>query len=178
MNRIALVLTALLTALVITGAAMAQEPFDKKEMNRLIETMPGWLQLVETLGQDLDDPSDPSAWEALMDAKRIQNYLADQGWSDTDRFLYVASHAAMGLGALLAQETQPQMRAEIEESRREIMNNPQLSQEMKEQLLAALEQAQAQMTGLQDMAQNVPPDEMALIKANRNRLEEVFDVDR
>ncbi|MDH5749617.1 MAG: hypothetical protein OEY85_09950, partial [Rhodospirillales bacterium] len=68
----------------------------------------------------------------------------------------------------------PGISKQMEEARRGIMSNPQLTPEQKKQMLDSMGQSEQAMSQMK-AAEGVAPQEMALIAANRNKLKRVFE---
>jgi hypothetical protein len=167
-------LAALVVLQAVGAAAADPAPFTSRELGRFIDVLPKYIRFIETQGQALDDIKDPGVWQVMAVSGRMQDFFTRHDWKP-ERFFYVAAHAAMGLAAAEWQHQQPSVTAEMESAREEIRNNPDLPEEMKQQLLQNLDQAGAAQAGLDQLAGQIPAQEMALIQANRERLREVFD---
>lgn len=175
-------LTVLLAALLLLGIcsmALAQDfknqaPFGESELAKFMDTWPGFAEWAEKYGEKYQGIDSNS--EAQACSKEMLAYLSDNGWAG-DRFFYVAHQVTYGLAALETKEQNPKMNAELEQTIREIKNNPDIPPAQKTQMLAMMKTSQEQMSQIQEVQENMPAQEMALITAKRGDLKKVLGME-
>ena len=156
--------------------AAAQAPFDAAELDRFLTALPQYLKFLEQQGDAIENIQSPDAWTAQAVGQKIQNYLAERGW-DAQRFYYVAGHVAKGLAAAMVGERSPEMQQEMAASMAMIRDNPSLSQAMKDQMMAQMQNAMAQTRELESTAEDLPPQEMGLLRTNLKRIKNAFGIE-
>jgi len=154
--------------------AEAPKPFDRAELEKLISDLPGFMAFMKTQEQAIEDANDPDTWQALQASSLMTSYLRSKGWSP-ERFFYVVSHVSTGLAAVHLEDQAPEIQRQLSESRAEILSNPALSTEMKQQILSQMEQGAAGVSQLPQVGRDLPASELALIRANQERLTQLFD---
>ncbi len=172
-------LTLILLAFCLSGIAFAQDfkdqaPFDNSELGQFMETWPGFIEWAEEHGEEYGDVD--TAAEAQACSQELLSYLSGKGWTG-NRFFYVSHQVALGLAALETEENNPKLNAEMDQAIQEIMNNPDIPPAQKDQMLAMMKTSQGQMNQIQEMQENIPPQEMALITANRAKLKEIMSME-
>ncbi|MBU2550571.1 MAG: YlbF family regulator [Proteobacteria bacterium] len=163
-----------LIILFAAGPTLAQEPFNADEINRFMTTLPGFVSLMEKEGQSLDGVKSPGAWEQFKLGLKFKSFLKDQGWPEPQRFIYVASQVSKGLAAGQAGKNSPEVQAQMEAAKQQIMNNPGLSAELKKQMMAQFEQSQAAYQQMQEVGKDIPAQEMSLIKTYQDQLLAIY----
>lgn len=163
----------LLVGLLLSVPAGAQAPFNLKELNQFLTDFPGFVQFMEDKGQEIEGGNRPETWKSMQIDRSMREFLSDTGWN-ADRFFYLASHVATGLMATEVRDRAPEIQAQLQAQKEAILGNPQIPEEMKQQLLAQMQSGMAQAGTLQTVGDDLPPDEMALIKANKDRINDLF----
>jgi hypothetical protein len=157
-------------------AGQGQKPFNASELDKFINDYPKIVDYLEEHGEDMDYADDPDSWQAVRMNEKFVDYVRDLGWSP-ERLGYVGSHVARGVAALEMKGHGPEMRAQLEEARKAIMSNPSMSEQMKRQMLAQMEQSMAMTDDVEESGKDLPPSEMALIQANRERILKAFEAE-
>ena len=176
---------ALLLALLPAPAARAQtdQPsFNLAELDRFMADFPAIVQDLERAGT-LDGPADRDGLARAAQEQAYRDAVTSRGW-DPERFAYMADHVARGLASdsvreppldRSAQLAQAQAMAEAQaQVKAQVMAMPDLTPEMRQQILAQLEQDMGGLAKVAATADNLPPDELTLIRVNRAELVKVF----
>ena len=177
MRIVSRLLLLLFIALTLTGGvwglASAQdqnmEPFTSAELDQFLADWPEFAKWAKQVGEKYNTGGQ-GALQNHMYSQKVLNHIKGMGWGDPMRFFYVLGHTSLGLATVQTSTAQPQMLASMEQQKQAIMNNPNMSAEQKQQILAQMEQAMAQMQQANQYAAEIPPEELALIKARKDEI--------
>ena len=152
------------------AGAAEQAPFTRAEFNRFMSDWPAYVKWAKKQGQKYENPQSLGSFRF---GSELVSHLKGMGWKP-ERFFYVASQSARGLAAAEMRSQSPGISKQMEEARRGIMSNPQLTPEQKKQMLDSMGQSERAMSQIKSV-KGIAPKEMALITANRNKLKRVFE---
>ena len=153
--------------------AWAETPFNQSELDKFLSDFPVFMQFMAAQGSQIESSSSPETWKAMQIDGKMQAFLSGKGW-DTHRFFYVASHVTSGLMAVTVQGRAPEIHAQLEAQKSAILDNPQIPEAMKQQLVAQMQSSMTQTASLASAGDKLPPQEMALIKAQKDRITDTF----
>lgn len=178
------IITMLLLLLLLAAPAAAQDygqdtpydytkmaPFSPAELSRFLNDWPAFTRWAESRGEELDQSGNEAAWTG--EAAKTVSAL---GW-EPERFFYVAHQCALGISGLAMDAQGPAMMAELTETRSQIMEDQTMTPEQKQMMLQMLEQSQGGIVEMQEMQQNIPAQEMAMIKAKESEIRRVMQVE-
>jgi len=162
--------------LLVPCSARAEDPrpFSGKELDKLLSDLPGFVSFMNAEEKTIGDAGDPTVWQSLQLSRRMLEYLEKRGWKP-ERFFYVVSHVSVGLAAVTMEENAPRVQAQLAESQKAIQENPMISPEMKRQLLDQMQQGAEQTRQMDRVGQDLPAEELALIRKNKARIVETFE---
>jgi hypothetical protein len=174
------VLAATLALLVGTTILHAQQPLDRGTINRWADSMleiQRWSENQPDMDDGFDD-SDPFNFEsslalAARQHGEIRRIIGRHGFSSGDQWAAVGSRIMNAYSAMHMDEESPEFQREMQQAIREIDQNPHLSAEQKEMMRNQMQMAMGMMTQMAD----APAADVAAVRANRAKLDQVFDDD-
>jgi hypothetical protein len=177
MKRSGLLTAALVAMLVVlwAPATWAESPFSAGELDRFINDWPGFATMMESEGKALDAQQIPNLAKGMHLNQKLKSYLSGRGWG-IERFMYMASHVSVGLASLMMAQQQPKIEAGMSQAKAEIMNNPDIPDEMKQQLLAQLEAGMGQTQQMSQKADDLPQQELDLIAGRLEQIKTAFQI--
>ena len=149
-----------------------QKPFTGTELNKFMADWPGFSKWAESIGKKFDHAATPMA--GMQYGKDIQDYLTGKGWQ-TERFFYILSHVAYGLSALQTQQAMPEVVAQLEAQKKQIMESPDIPESQKQTLLSQLDESIKQTGGIPQQYEDIPASELDLIRNNMEKLMAVME---
>jgi len=171
------ILTVLLVVLVSAGTfcgvagAAGQAAFSSTELNRFINDWPVYAKWAKQQGKKYESLDSIAG---IRFGHEVASFVEGLGWKP-ERFFYVAAQSARGLVAAEMRAQSPRMSEQMEQSRKAIMANPNLSAKQKKQMLSSMGQSQQAVTQMKS-GEGISPKEMALITTNRKRLKRAFGI--
>lgn len=151
-----------------------QKPFTAAELRKLKSDWPQFIKWTQKKGEKYELDKNPDSWAAMRFSKDVMAYLEGKGWKP-ERFFYVASHVSAGLAMITMSEFAPQMIAQLEVQKEMIKNNPQMTPAQKQQMIDQINISIAETKKAhQPMTEELPPQELKLIEAERQELMEML----
>jgi len=154
--------------------AMAESPFNLKELDKFLADFPGFVRFSEEQGEAIGADTRPGMWTSLKMNDEIKGFLDKKGW-DFERFFYMASHVTAGLMAAEVRAQGPEIIAQMEAQMAAIANNPQIPDAMKQQLMAQMQSGMTQAGAVGAAGDDLPPQEMDLILKHKARIRKAFE---
>ena len=149
------------------------QPFTAPELDKFTADWPKFVTWAREHGEDFDRPqARDSIFEELL-GRRATEFIASLGW-ETDRFGYVLERVTALLAGLNMEEHRDKIKAAHEAERIEIENNPNLTAADRAERLAGLEESWTQMEKYQALLKEAAPQEMELIRANKDKLMKIL----
>lgn len=152
-----------------TGAALTTAELDK-----FLADFPPTARYMDSLGRQLEIMNGPESQAQAQADQEFRAFVGKRGWT-AERFSQVAAKVSSGIVALQLTEMGPQIQAEYDKARAQILAEPGLTPEQKRQMLAQMEQGMAQSRAA-GQAVKLTPDETALIRTNKDRIIKAFDL--
>lgn len=153
-----------------------QKPFSKAELTKFMADWPQFASWAEKKGEHYSDVKDPDAWIGMKYSAEMQSYLKKNGWK-AERFFYILHHVVIGLMKLQMEELSPQMNQQLEAQIDMIKKDPNIPEAQKQQMIASMEASLAQTKQVnENFKEEIPAQEMALIKADKDKLMKVFEM--
>lgn len=169
------VMTFVVSMVLCAGVAIAGGSFSQGELDSYLNDLPQVASYMEKEGAYLDELEGDEAWAAMRANDQFMSFLNGLGW-EPERFMYVMEHVSLGIASLQVQEHSAEFDGQMEESRRAIMADTSMSDDMKQQLLAQMEQSVAQLRKMENPEDmGVTADEMELLRANKDRVLDVYE---
>jgi hypothetical protein len=175
MKKFMMAVCVLWVGFLVAFGAMAkdfedQKPFNQSELQKFVDDWPGFAKWAEEKGEKYHQS--PTAAEGYAFSKEMESYFNKIGWKP-ERFFYVYHHVSAGLVAIEMKDQAQQSSAELEAQKAAIMANPDIPADQKKQILDQLNQMTS-ATGNQQLGVEIPPEEMRLIRANKDMLMDLF----
>ncbi len=174
--------STLLVLLLLAGTVSAQQALDRATVNRWADSMleiQRWADAQpDSMFDDDFDDEDPFNFEASL-ARSVQQYgevrriVNRHGFSNGDQWASVGSRIMNAYFAIQMELESPEMNREMQEALREIDASPHLTPEQKAMMRAQIQQG---MQMVEQMA-SAPPADIAAVRANKAKLDQVFDDD-
>jgi hypothetical protein len=149
-------------------------PLTRAELDKFLVDFPPTAKYMESLGRQLETLNGPQAQAQSRADQEYRAFVGKRGWT-AERFSQVAARVSSGIVALQMAEMGPQIQAEYDKARAQILAEPGLTPEQKRQMLAQMEQGLAQSRAA-GQAVKLTPGEATLIRANKDRIIQAFDL--
>ena len=172
------VLGVCLLAIAIAAPVVADEerpPFSETELEKFLEDWPRFTEWADERGRSLESISSPSMLMGAALSFDAGSFLESRGW-EPERFYYVAGRSWMAVLVLEARDQAPEMIAGIDGAIKEVRNEPDLTPEQKAEMIAEFEEMKAMFMGI-DSYFEVDAGELELVKARRDRVKDVLDIE-
>lgn len=174
--------STLMVLLLLAGTVFAQQALDRATVNRWADSMLEIQRWADTQPDSLFDDdfneTDPFDFEGSL-ARSVQQYgevrriINRHGFSNGDQWASVGSRIMNAYFAIEMERESPEMNREMQEALREIDSSPHLTPEQKAMMRAQIQQG---MQMVEQMS-NAPPADIAAVRANKAKLDQVFDDD-
>ncbi|WP_455382509.1 hypothetical protein [Salinispira pacifica] len=148
-----------------------QQPFTGQELSRWMRDWPDVTKWLDAHGDSVSQAENPSDIARFFRGADLTAYLRSKGWTP-DRFGYVTVEVALCLAAVEMETQMPEANSQIEDSIKQIQDNPNMSAAQKQATIEQLRAVQSQMGGF---SANVPKSELALVKPKQDELKKILD---
>jgi hypothetical protein len=161
----------------VASVALAQvsTPLTGPELDMLIRDWPeviAWAdQKDDQLGSLAESPSLLAAYVAGTD---LYGLIQSKGWAQPERFFIVAAQASAALVRIEIEDEMPAAIAEINETKKAIQADPNLTAQQKNEIMANMDVALQAMTGAADTVP-VTDGEVQLVRARRAEVAALFE---
>ena len=157
------------------ASAQTSAPMTGPELDRLIRDWPdviAWAdQRDDQLASIAESPSLLAAYAAGAD---LHGLLQRKGWAQPERFFQIAAQASAALLRIQTEEEMPDVIADINEQKKTIQADPNLSAQQKKEILSNIDAALQGMAGAADTFP-VTDDEVKLVRARRADVSALFE---
>ncbi len=180
--KITRVLVTVMVLLCVGALVYAQRPLDRGTINRWADSMDEFERWSEAQGDldsfddDYDDYDDPMDFEtafaqAAREHAEIRRIISRHGFSDGTEWAQIGARIMRAYGAVEMGEQAPEYRSEMQRQLDELEDNPHFDDETRAMMRRQMEEAMGTMAQVWD----APEADVAAVRANRARLERLFE---
>ena len=150
------------------------------DIDTFLRVFPAYVDFSRKLEADLEGVDVRSNYEQLFVGSRLtakhQRFFAGQGIK-VEAFADITKRVMTAYTALIMSEQQGAMQqmAAAAPQMQALLNDPNLTPEQKKQIQAAMPQMQQALAQMRRSIEEVPPADLALIKKNRGRVDEMLE---
>lgn len=177
------ILIAFFSLVLATGLAHGQS-LDGDTINRWANTMEELKGLDDERldrdhGADMDmDMENPMDFEAAMaqsarENREVRRIIQRHGFRNGDEWANVGGRVTRAYSAMMMEQQAPEMDQEMQQQMRELENNPNIPEQQKAMIRQQMQAAQGMMQQMSD----APEEDIQAVRANRARLDQVFEDD-
>jgi hypothetical protein len=169
-----------LVAALIPCLVYAQERLDNRTIGRWADSMEelqAWADQQDDsddeMFEEVDDPMDFefAFAKAVRENAEIRRIIGRHGFNDGDRWARTGGRIMNAYSAMRMDEESPGLQRDMQRQIDEIERNPNLSREEKNMMQDQMRQAM----GMMNRAADAPPEDVAAVRAHRDRLNRLFE---
>ena len=169
------VIVASVTLLLVGALLHAQQPLDRGTINRWADSMEEvqrWGESrIDLDGGDASMDFAASFARAAREHAEVRRIIARHGFPSGDQWAQTGSRIMHAYGAMKMDAYAPAMEREMRQQLEEIERMPHLTPEQRQMMRQQIEQAM----GFVQESSDAPAEDVAAVRANRQRLDRLFE---